>query len=275
MKNIKIHKQLLGAGKKLGFTLVELSIVLVIIGLLIGGILVGQSLIESVKLKNLQRDIVSIEAITSQFYLKYKGLPGDTNKLPNGGNNNALVENNEYRKSLYHLAIAVMLPESYRTISYAMTGSVYNEPNNPKTNMIRIGYDGVGLNFSYFTGSPGIVPSNCTSGSDYWRGNHLRIQKIDGTEGMTGHSYPNAFISRNDYLALDQKMDDGNGRNGKLWAYGNGGKYATNYACTVGYNTCMLGGGYSVGWRANGFWNDPAFERTVPSCGILYWYDYK
>ncbi len=40
-----------------GFTLVEIAIVLVIIGLLLGGILKGQELINSAKVKNLANDI--------------------------------------------------------------------------------------------------------------------------------------------------------------------------------------------------------------------------
>ena len=52
--------------KKSGFTLVELSIVLVIIGLLIGGILVGQSLIESAKMNSFVRQVQQID-IAGEF----------------------------------------------------------------------------------------------------------------------------------------------------------------------------------------------------------------
>jgi len=43
--------------KQSGFTLIELAIVLVIIGLLLGGVLKGQELINSAKVKNMATDI--------------------------------------------------------------------------------------------------------------------------------------------------------------------------------------------------------------------------
>jgi len=44
-----------------GFTLIELAIVLVIIGLLLGGVLKGQELINSAKVKNMASDIKNIQ----------------------------------------------------------------------------------------------------------------------------------------------------------------------------------------------------------------------
>jgi len=65
---------------KNGFTLVELSIVLVIIGLLIGGILVGQSLIDSAKLQSFVRQMQQYDAALLTFYTKYKSIPGDSRR---------------------------------------------------------------------------------------------------------------------------------------------------------------------------------------------------
>jgi prepilin-type N-terminal cleavage/methylation domain-containing protein len=62
------------------FTLVELAIVIVIIGLLVGGVLTGQELIKQAKLRSLMKEIISYETAVITFKGKYNYLPGD---LPN------------------------------------------------------------------------------------------------------------------------------------------------------------------------------------------------
>lgn len=60
-----------------GFTLIEMSIVLVIIGLIIGGILKGQEIIESSRQKNVITQVDAIRASTNTFADRYNALPGD------------------------------------------------------------------------------------------------------------------------------------------------------------------------------------------------------
>ncbi len=60
-----------------GFTLIEIAIVLVIIGLLLGGVLKGQELINSAKVKNLAGDFKNIPVFIYGYQDKYKALPGD------------------------------------------------------------------------------------------------------------------------------------------------------------------------------------------------------
>lgn len=60
-----------------GFTLVEIAIVLVIIGLLLGGVLKGQELINSAKAKSCAQDFRTIQAALYGFQDRYKGIPGD------------------------------------------------------------------------------------------------------------------------------------------------------------------------------------------------------
>ncbi len=63
--------------KNSGFTLVELSIVLVIIGLLVGGILAGADLIKAAKLNKIINERQQIMTALNTFYLKYNCIPGD------------------------------------------------------------------------------------------------------------------------------------------------------------------------------------------------------
>ncbi len=89
MKNFK-HQQS-------GFTLVEIAIVLVIIGLLLGGILKGQELINSAKVKNLATDFKTVPLYIYGYQDRFKALPGDDTKaianLTSTTNPNAAVAN--------------------------------------------------------------------------------------------------------------------------------------------------------------------------------------
>lgn len=60
-----------------GFTLIELAIVLVIIGLLLGGVLKGQELINSAKVKNMAADFKNIQVYIYGYQDRYRALPGD------------------------------------------------------------------------------------------------------------------------------------------------------------------------------------------------------
>lgn len=60
-----------------GFTLIELSIILVIIGLLFGGVLVGQILIKSAEIRSEVSQVEQINTTVNTFKLKYNCLPGD------------------------------------------------------------------------------------------------------------------------------------------------------------------------------------------------------
>lgn len=60
-----------------GFTLVEIAIVLVIVGLLLGGVLKGQELINSAKAKSYAQDFRTIQSALYGFQDRYKGIPGD------------------------------------------------------------------------------------------------------------------------------------------------------------------------------------------------------
>jgi prepilin-type N-terminal cleavage/methylation domain-containing protein len=60
-----------------GFTLVEIAIVLVIIGLLLGGILKGQEMIVQARIKNVAADFSGVSAAYYGYRDRYRATPGD------------------------------------------------------------------------------------------------------------------------------------------------------------------------------------------------------
>lgn len=71
--------------KKLGFTLIELSIVLVIVGLLVGGMLVGRDLIDAAQSRALIKQMQDIQLAVRVFKDKYNCIPGDCAKAADFG----------------------------------------------------------------------------------------------------------------------------------------------------------------------------------------------
>lgn len=69
--------QILSIRPNAGFTLIELSIVLVVIGLIVGGVLVGQDLIKAAEVRSQISQIEKFNTAANTFKLKYGGLPGD------------------------------------------------------------------------------------------------------------------------------------------------------------------------------------------------------
>ena len=65
--------------KQTGFTLVELAIVLVIIGLVVSSVLVGQDLIKAAQLRATVRQLDEFQSAVGTFIGKYNGIPGDLN----------------------------------------------------------------------------------------------------------------------------------------------------------------------------------------------------
>jgi prepilin-type N-terminal cleavage/methylation domain-containing protein len=87
--------------KQKGFTLVEIAIVLVIVGLLIGGVLKGQEMITNAKLKRIESDNAGLAAAIFSYQDRYLQLPGDDTEASERfdnflveGNGNGSIEGN-------------------------------------------------------------------------------------------------------------------------------------------------------------------------------------
>lgn len=128
-----------------GFTLIEIAIVLVIIGLLLGGILKGQELINSARVKNLATDFRNIPLFIYGYQDKFRSLPGDDNAAvahvgtptitPGVGNGNGVINGNWFSTTAtdesvifwQHVRLAGLAP-GLTTIPTTLPGD-YNPKN--------------------------------------------------------------------------------------------------------------------------------------------------
>ena len=106
-----------------GFTLIEIAIVLVIIGLLLGGVLKGQELINTARVRAMNNTVDGITAAWFSFQDRYRSFPGDYLSTqsqvnlpgaPQGGDGNGLVDDpNESARVWVHLEAAGYLTGGY------------------------------------------------------------------------------------------------------------------------------------------------------------------
>lgn len=122
---------------KHGFTLVELALVLVIIGLLITGVLKGEALIQNAKVKKLVNQKELITAAYYTFYDKYGMYPGDENiaNAPrndtHNGNGDGQITGNERWYLFEDLVLAEIINGSY-------AGVANDVPTHPFGSWLRI-----------------------------------------------------------------------------------------------------------------------------------------
>ncbi len=104
-------------GRQFGFTLVEVAIVLVIVGLLLGGILKGQELINSARVRNLADTSASTQAGYYGFIDRYRRVPGDMQQaeadkaiqptVNSGGDGNGRLDDGNNAANFYEEAAAL------------------------------------------------------------------------------------------------------------------------------------------------------------------------
>lgn len=212
-----------------GFTLVELAVVLIIIGLLVGGVLKGQELIESARMKSTLSQIDDIRLAVQAFQDKYGAYPGDitnpNNVLPDctatpcstAGNGNSRIDNGtstlgstpagEVAVAFTHLSKADLIKSMSATDTFldAKIGGVF-----------WVGY------------SAGTARS--ASGTIPVRSGHYIVLSGDSASNAaeTGKGLTGSHAAQ-----IDRALDDGNPATGTVYGVGgtnclSGGTYVEN-----------------------------------------------
>ncbi len=135
-----------------GFTLIEIAIVLVIIGLLLGGVLKGQELITSARVRNMISQQDGIKAAYFGFLDRYRALPGDyaaarqQHQGSDASTEMEMVKSESTRRQQVtnlswlwdHLSKAGFINGSY---TYSDAAADSNTPKNPYAGFLQLIYD--------------------------------------------------------------------------------------------------------------------------------------
>jgi len=200
-----------------GFTLIEIAIVLVIIGLLLGGVLKGQELINSAKVKNLATDFKNVPIYIYGYQDKYKALPGDdTNVCAHLGGCSTSTPAGP--------AVLATTPTGLQgngIINGAWNSTTQTDESYLFWQHIRLAGFGPG---STTPGSQGYIPTNAVGGiiGVTNSGADLPIIGMVGTYIVCSGSIPYKFAKQ-----LDTTLDDGVTNKGSVMAaYPTGGNFS-------------------------------------------------
>lgn len=210
-----------------GFTLLELSIVLVIIGLIVAGIVAGQSLVRQAQLRSVLSDAEGVKSSVNSFQLQYSGLPGD---ITNGSSYWAACgcDGNGDKSITGKVSTGFEQYEAWWELAQA---GIYPGSFTPgTTDVATIGTSIPGAKLAS-TGIMLIAPGAGNSAS----GNYARFAGEVSSAAATA-----SVLTAPEADALDAKADDGAANTGAV--RGNDG--ATG--------TCLSGSDYDLAQTTNG-----------------------
>lgn len=215
-----------------GFSLVELSIVLVILGLLTGGILAGQSLIRAAELRAVNTEYSRYRTAVGTFRDKYFALPGDINNATsfwgtagtcpgnsaspsttaatcNGDGDGLIMPNaansNEEFRFWQHLANAGLIEGSYNGVANSTTASsniTLIGTNVPKSKMSSGGWS---------VENQSVYPISSTI---LFEGNYGNVLYF-GSQATSWVTI-NSILKPEEAWNIDTKMDDGKPATGTI-----------------------------------------------------------
>jgi len=174
-----------------GFTLVEIAIVLVIIGLLLGGILKGQEMIIQAKIKNAIADFSGISAAYYGYQDRYRATPGDDSQATRWGSTVVGGNGDRVLTGDYNAAAGSPEPESrlwwdHLRRSGFISGAGAAQPGNA------------------FAGTIGVQTGNAASPIA------ATLNTTAATGGFTNLIMCSSKLPDKVAIALDVQMDDGN-----------------------------------------------------------------